>query len=448
MRVEMPRRRPGKRSRARHPSRSALEASLRGELPPEELRGVVSHLLGGCARCGRWLLRHAGGLAHARRPSPPRARRAYDGALDRGIRRAFEARGLPPPPTGRRRAALPEVAQDAAWVERCMEESHRQRHRDPEMMLMLARAAALFADRLDAADYLPGAVADLQARAWAERANAHRAVDALDEAEVCFGNAVLCLLQGSQSSLVAARVLDLLASLRVDQRRFDDAFRLLDVVHRIHLDAGDLHLAGRALVSKGFVSWAAHVPEEAISLLERGLAWIDAERDPELFLTAVHNLADAFATAERFADAAGVIAEHRGLYARLAEPLNLLKLRWVEAKIAAGLGDHEAAARGLVAVRAAVAERRLGYDAALAGLDLAVVWLEMGRSDRIPALAEEMLAVFRRLGIRREAIAALLVLREAAARERATRALIRRLAGRLETLQHRPARPAGREVAE
>lgn len=422
----------------RHPRPQTLESFLRAELPPAEVPVVVAHLIGGCERCRRWLLKNAGGLAHARRPNMPRAHRVYDRALDRGIQRAFEAAGLADVEPAA--AGLPEIAQDAAWIERCLEESRHQRHRDPDLMLMLARAAALFAERLDRADYLPGAVADLRARAWAERANAHRVGDSFDEAELCFDSALLYLLEGSGDPVVAARVFDLLASLRVDQQRFDDAYRLLEVVHRIHLDRGDLHLAGRAQVKHAFAKWAAGAPEEAIGLLERAIPWLDPEKDPQLFLAAVHNLALAHSTAEHFAEAVRVIAEHRHLYARHAEPLNRLKLRWLEGKIAAGTGDLAGAEAAFQAVRAAFAAQSLGYDAALAGLDLAALWLDMGRTAEIPALVEEMLGIFRKLGIRREAVASLIVLREAAGRERASLALIRRIADRLENLERRPSR--------
>ena len=121
-------------------------------------------------------------------------------------------------------------------------------------MLLLALAARLAAERLDARNLGPGLAADFQARAWVEVGNAHRVNEQFELAEAALGHGQRFLDEGSGDLLLLARLADVKASLRSDQRRLGEALDLLEVVHDLYLRAGDRHLAGRALISKGIIS--------------------------------------------------------------------------------------------------------------------------------------------------------------------------------------------------
>lgn len=75
---------------------------------------------------------------------------------------------------------------------------------------------------------------------------------------------------------------------------------------------------------------------------------------------------------------------------------------------------------------------------ALVALDLAALWLEQGRGRELVALLDETVSVFRERGIRREAVAALLMVREACLREQATVAVLKTVAAELKHLESRP----------
>jgi hypothetical protein len=77
--------------------------------------------------------------------------------------------------------------------------------------------------------------------------------------------------------------------------------------------------------------------------------------------------------------------------------------------------------------------RRHGYDAAMASLDLALLYLKEGRTADVLPLAEEMAALFEARDVHREAVAAVLLFREAAQRDEVTAGMVRELAARLET---------------
>jgi hypothetical protein len=80
---------------------------------------------------------------------------------------------------------------------------------------------------------------------------------------------------------------------------------------------------------------------------------------------------------------------------------------------------------------------------AMVSLDLAALWLDQGRTREILVLLDETVSVFRERGIRREAIAALLMLREAVVREQVTKAVLQAVANELDRLESEPIPRAG-----
>ena len=76
--------------------------------------------------------------------------------------------------------------------------------------------------------------------------------------------------------------------------------------------------------------------------------------------------------------------------------------------------------------------------AAIVGLELAAVLLDLGRPAEVLALVEKTLGVFSRMRIEREAILSVLVLHKALRQGEATAALARRIAAELRRLDLRP----------
>ena len=75
--------------------------------------------------------------------------------------------------------------------------------------------------------------------------------------------------------------------------------------------------------------------------------------------------------------------------------------------MAAGLERREEALPALEQVRRYFTTEQIAYDAALASLEVAVLYLEAGRTGEVRTLAEEMLWIFKAQGVHREALAAL-----------------------------------------
>jgi len=118
--------------------------------------------------------------------------------------------------------------------------------------------------------------------------------------------------------------------------------------------------------------------------------------------------------------------------------VDLLRLRWTEAKVAASTGQPAAAEEAFLEVRAAFLQDSLAFDAALISLDLAALYLEQERVAETKRLAAEILPVFRSREVYREALAALLVFQRAAEVEQLTRGLVDEVAAYLRQARNDP----------
>lgn len=294
-----------------------------------------------------------------------------------------------------------------------LERSWKLRHEDPEEMVRLAMFATLVAGKLEPEIHGAERVKDLQCRAWAALGNAYRVADDLDAAEFALGRATELYLAGTRDELLGAHLFDLQASLFAARRAYSAAVQTMDVVHEIYVRNGDFHLAGRALIQKGTFRGHANEPEEAIRLLQRGLAMIDADREPRLALTAVHNTAFFLVTCGRFREARSLVWQNLQRYEEHGGQLDRIKLQGLRGLICAGLGELDRAEEYLVAARRGFEDAGVRYHAAIAGLDLAVVRLRQGRQKDARDLVLDCVRVFLELRIHREALAAVLVLQRA-----------------------------------
>jgi tetratricopeptide (TPR) repeat protein len=412
-----------------HLTDGEIAAFLAGQLDPADQTRVVRHLLNGCSLCSTRVHLAVPEVFEEQEAQDPLETAALEAAYDRAIDRALAAIPQHQAKWAREKEKRSQVLSILAqaspprggaltyhqarkyhgWplVEALLQLSFEARYREPREMRWLAFEARLAAESVDPQDYDPGFVLDLQARAWAELANAHRVNDELELAESALTEARRLRRRGTGDLFLRARVADVEASLRTSQRRTGEAGALLEEIHQLYLELGERHLAGRALISRGICLRAGGAPQEAVRSLREGLALLDPERDSQLAFVANQALLDAMVDGGEFRPAAELLLESGLRQAFASDPLNLLRLRWVEGKILAGLGKLTRAQEVFAAVRDEFTERGLEYDAALAGLDLAAVWLQQGLASEVLSLAQSMLDTFRDLRIHREAVKAL-----------------------------------------
>ncbi|HSS47634.1 MAG TPA: hypothetical protein VLX28_01685 [Thermoanaerobaculia bacterium] len=141
-----------------------------------------------------------------------------------------------------------------------------------------------------------------------------------------------------------------------------------------------------------------------------------------------HNLVLCLTEAGRYEEAERLLPEVREQLASQGKPLNLVRLRWTEGKIALGLGRTGEAEEDFREVRKDFLEKGMGYDAALVSLDLAILYARERRTSELKSLAAEMTPIFESLDVRRESLAALVMFRNACEEERMTVELATQLA--------------------
>ncbi|MFL6236556.1 MAG: tetratricopeptide repeat protein [Thermoanaerobaculia bacterium] len=305
----------------------------------------------------------------------------------------------------------------------------------------LARLALQVADLLDAGYYGEERIQDLRARAWGYVGNARRVAADLREAEEFFQTAFGLLQTGTGDPLERALLLDLYASLRREQGKYEETLRLLARALRIYRRVGETHREARALIKMSTVHEHAGTPEKAIPLLYKALPKIDVEREPRLLLSAQHNLITFLAEVDRHLEAQRLLLQARPLYDRFADGWMRNRRRWVEGKIARGLGRAQEAEACFTAAREGfIADGRV-LEAASAALELATLYAGQGRTAEMVRMAEEALPIFAARQSHPGALAALSFLHRIAADERASLDAAIRVMAYLKRLCNDPSLP-------
>jgi hypothetical protein len=403
-----------------------LRAAVAGRAPREVGRDAVYRML-------------AGGGDSSRRTSPPAAEysAALDDALDR-LPAAFEQRermlaeaaelarslaetGRTSPAEARSRAVRSPIELRPDIVRALVRLAEATALDEPEHGIVIAGVAVAAAEATRPAT---GDIAgqDLRAAARCSLAEAAFRGGDLVAAEGALAEARRLAETGTGDPLLRAELLRLESEIRTCQSRFGEARRLAELSVAIFRRRGDRRREGR-----GRVSLAAKLAyegrlDDALAETDRALPLIDAERDGRWLLAAEFNRALALNNAGDSAAARTALPRLRELVAAHGRELDRVRLDWLAAGIATVEGELERAAELYRPVLARCLELETIYDSALVALELAVVLLELGRTDEVLALSNTVEPIFRVQGVEPEAAAALLLAAEslrhgAAARE-------------------------------
>lgn len=296
-------------------------------------------------------------------------------------------------------------------------------HQDSRLAHRAAVAAVVCA-RAARGSLAPAAAADLRARALAHLANARRVRGALAKAERDWNRADRALEQGSGATALRAELQWMKASLRRDQRRYPAAAELLHKaaegyeplryypgLARVKLSLGELlrqegQLAEAFRTVKAALSFAAQASD--------GFLFFMALRQHALILSDLGLKQRALVLSEKIEPFyfvfTGKIFQLRGL--------------WLKGKLHSSQRQWRKAEQYLERVRKGFLDKDLIYDAALAALDLALVYAEQGQYLKVSRLSHQMYPVFQAQQIPRESAATLLLFHQATVRGEASAAAI------------------------
>lgn len=398
-----------------HPPREAFERLVRGGAASEETREIVRHLLAGCSRCGCIVEETRSRSAEL----APKVQ-TYDAVFDRLEGRfALGAEKLAAGTPSLHEELLGHQAVDGlfqvhstrryaslALCELLLQKSRELALVAPEQALQAMDLAAGAAEQLDLEVYGAPVVQDARASAWAYLNGRQRVVADLRSAETSMATAGRLLKARTGRSLrTRAELLTLQASLRAYGGRFEEALGLLNRAATLYRREGDHHLLGRTLLKKGTVLGNAGRPDIAARLIRRSMDLIDPPREPRLMVCATHNFIWFLNESGRASDAASSLQSARRLYRQAGDRQHLGRLRWLEGKLAPRLEGAEGA---LSDARDELAKEGLSYEAALAAMDLALLYAGESKGTAMRRLADQMLPLFRSGTMYRETMVTLL----------------------------------------
>jgi tetratricopeptide (TPR) repeat protein len=299
---------------------------------------------------------------------------------------------------------------------------------EPEKAIDYVELADRIADHLGEV-YDINWILDLRTQIFSHLGNARRVLGELRSADAAFRKAEVCLTRSTTgNTLVLADFLGLKSSLRRAQRRLDEALELADSALSLYHQNQHQHGIAKTLLLKAKLWEETGSLEQAIEVLEQGARQLDPLHEPTLYAYARFNLLGCLTQSGRDAEAERLLPEVRELFGTIAQPLDLVRLRWAEASIAFGLERVEEAEAAYRDVQQEFLGRRMGYDAALVSLDLAILYAERGATQDLKRLASEVMPAFESREVHREAMAALILFQNACEEERLTVELAQHLA--------------------
>lgn len=277
--------------------------------------------------------------------------------------------------------------------------------------------------------------ADLIAEAWAQVAGLNRIRGRFIEADRLWQRAHRALQHGTGDRALLIETLGARASLKRSQRKFDEASDLLRAALRFQVELDDPEGEGRLRNALSIVYSYSGKPQKAFDEILAALELLDPDRDPELHFRAVHNSVLYLAELGRNTQGLLMACALEAGYEIFANQRFLLHGRWVKGRLHARCHEPAEAIEYLDSVRVGFQKEGLAYEAALATLDLALVYAEERDLRKVKRLVEEMYPVFVDKAVPAEAAASLVLFADSARRAGATAAQVSKLIDQLHALR-------------
>ncbi|MEM9291399.1 MAG: hypothetical protein AAGD01_06945 [Acidobacteriota bacterium] len=277
-------------------------------------------------------------------------------------------------------------------------------------------------------DQLPESIRpELRMLAVAHRANVYRVLDDEQVAERLFRKAE-AHWEVAEDEFLHYRplVLALRTSLLVSKRLMDDAF---ETVREGLILARDLstprpELVAHLQILQAIVLAETGRVEEAGDVLADAARGIDPQQHPLLWTALRHNQVDCLTRLERYEEAAELMPEVEAFVADTGFEHTKVRLGWTWARIHQGLGRFEEAIGLYDAARQYFLEESMPFTYAIASLELASVFLELGYTQQVQRIAAEVLPTFQARDVHREVFAALSLFQSAAAVDKVSKEMV------------------------
>lgn len=314
-----------------------------------------------------------------------------------------------------------------ALAELLVEASRQTTRHDPVEAAALAALAPVVLARVTC-PVDRAASPSLTVLALAQRANALRAGGDLRAADRAFAEVREKLAATVlDDPALHAEVCSLEASLRNEQRRHGETEQLLDRAILLSRMGHDDHTLAKTLIQRADLYGERQDHRAAGECLREAMSLLGDDGDRHLLACAVGTLALIECDRGAFTAAEDLLRRHRGLLVGDGAVWSTIRVLNLEGRIALGHGRMAEAEERFAAARRMCLDREMEVDAAVFGLELAVLYAEQGRMAEVREIAQRIQPAFASRDVHREATAALVLFQRAVAAERVTVEAIRSL---------------------
>ena len=310
--------------------------------------------------------------------------------------------------------------------QRSREEGRRDRKRGVEV-------AQLALDSLDGNESRLGSrIHALRAEGWSWLANAQRLDLDFGTAETSFRRAEGILdAHDLKEAWVAGLFHALKATLRMFERRHDEAFDAFDQALPPFEAAGDVHYQVRTLLQKIAALIQAGRFADTEPTVRKAEALLEAAPDEALGFQIAYMAVTALVQAGDFDPAERRLRVLGDQIRDIEDPVWRHQIRWADAKTDHGLGRLDAAEAGYLTCWRGFQAYDKQHHAALVALDLSLLYAERGETGRVLEIAPVVVKFFAGLRVYEDTLAALRLLEDAIAQEEVTANVLRELRSRL-----------------
>jgi tetratricopeptide (TPR) repeat protein len=325
-----------------------------------------------------------------------------------------------------------------AFIDQLLDAARATKRSDPRLSLAWAT------DALIALERQANASPDQQILALALQSNAHRASGDFPAACAGFAQA-RALAEDLEDEIdldTSAELDSLEGSLHSDLRNLEEAEILLTRALEIYQELGEVIRTCQILIQLGNLFYAAGEPATAIGPYEAALELLSPDDSPDdlpLYLAARLNVSFALVDLGKIVEARDLVTWDEVFYDEHTEEHLVIRWRWVCGRIAAATGQLRGAEAHFAHVRDRFVAQEHGFNAALVSLDLAHLYYASGRARELLSTVASAVRVFSTHALHREALAALIMLRDAIHQQSATAETIQRVATFLRDAARDPA---------
>ncbi len=287
--------------------------------------------------------------------------------------------------------------------------------------------------------------ADLYALAEARLANALRLAGDLAAAEEVLQHAVSVWEQPRArcAKALEPEILTTQGTLRLFQRRFCESRKLLTAAIEVAEGTSDVNWQVYARIQRAALEGYAGRPSSMIPDLRAVAALLGEQEEPDRFqlMCLCQELTLAYLETHDIPRAESEFHRAKILCEELGHTANGYQLQWVEGLIAKARERPHQAESLFREAKAGFSEIGDNYSVAMAALEIAILCHEQGRAAEVmPLVTNEVIPVLESVALRREALAALTLLRQAVSENEVTGAVLETAREALRAIGRDPAR--------